>query len=335
MSSSTILVTGACGFIGSHLVETLVRLGFSVKAMAEYNSRGSWGWLEDVDADVKGEFEVVIGDVRDLNFMMDAAAGAEGIFHLAALVAIPYSYTAFYSYVDTNVTGTVNVLNAALKNDIRSLIHVSTSETYGTAQYVPIDEMHPSVGQSPYSASKIGADAMVEAFGRSFGLPVKIVRPFNTFGPRQSARAIIPTVITQLLSGQETIKLGHLHPTRDFTYVQDTVSGLIAAYQSERGLGEVVNLGTGFEISIADLVDILKVICAAENTEIVTEAKRMRPIESEVDRLVSDNTKASQLYGWRPEFSDYEGIKKSLTETVQWFKKPHNLARYKPNIFAV
>lgn len=323
-----LLITGADGFIGSHLTEALIRQGHNVRAFVLYNSFNSWGWLDHCAEDVKGEFEVFSGDIRDPHGVKAAMKGCDAVLHLAALIAIPYSYHSPDTYVDTNIKGTLNVLQAARELDVRRVIHTSTSEVYGTARFVPITEEHPLQGQSPYSASKIAADQLAYSFYASFGLPVVIARPFNTYGPRQSARAVIPAIITQVANGQRQIKLGAVSPTRDFNYVQDTVTGFIAALNSEQGLGEVVNFGSNFEISIGDTA---RLIAETMNTEIeiITDEARLRPENSEVERLWADNTKARQLFDWRPTYGGPEGFKRGLAETIAWFKNPINLVGYK------
>ena len=292
-----ILVTGADGFIGSHLVEQLVTQGYRVRAFALYNSFNSWGWLDQCSEEVKKGFEVFSGDIRDPHGVKEAMKGCDAVLHLAALIAIPYSYHSPDTYVDTNVKGTLNILQAARELGIRRVIHTSTSEVYGTARFVQITEDHPLQGQSPYSATKIAADQLAYSFYSSFELPVVIARPFNTYGPRQSARAVIPTIITQIASGQKQIKLGAVSPTRDFNYVLDTVSGFIAILNSEKGLGQVVNLGSNFEISVGDTAQLIAEAMNAE-IEIITDEERLRPENSEVERLWADNTKAKQLFGW-------------------------------------
>ncbi len=332
--SSTILVTGADGFIGSHLTEALVRSGFEVRAFAYYNSFNSWGWLEKCAEDVKGKFEVLTGDIRDPHGIKEAMKGCDAVLHLAALIAIPFSYSSPDSYIDTNIKGTLNVLQAARELGIKRVIHTSTSEVYGTAQFVPITEEHPLQGQSPYSASKIGADQLAYSFYSSFQLPVVTVRPFNTYGPRQSARAVIPTIITQIANGKRMIKLGAIAPTRDFSYVQDTVSGFIAALTSEGGLGQVVNLGSNFEISIGDTAHL---IAESMDTaiEIVSDEIRIRPENSEVERLWASNTKAKEIFGWEPKYSGRDGFKQGLLETIEWFTKAENLREYKSEDYNV
>jgi dTDP-glucose 4,6-dehydratase len=323
-----VLVTGADGFIGSHLTEELVRRGHDVRAFVLYNSFGSWGWLDTVPDEVRARLDVFAGDVRDPNGVRQAVEGCEAVLHLAALIAIPYSYHSPDTYVDTNVKGTLNVLQAARALGVRRLIHTSTSEVYGTARFVPITEEHPLQGQSPYSASKIAADQLAYSFYASFGLPVVIARPFNTYGPRQSARAVIPTIITQLSAGQRQVKLGAMAPTRDFNFVADTVTGFVSALESANGLGEVVNFGTGFEISIGDTAQLIAEVMGA-SLEIVTDEKRLRPENSEVERLCAHAGRARELFGWAPRYTGREGLKRGIAETVRWFGDPGNLARYK------
>lgn len=331
---SKVLVTGADGFIGSHLVEKLVKEGYQVKALSYYNSFNNWGWLETLSKEIMDNVEVVSGDVRDPFGVKKAAEGVEAILHLAALIAIPFSYHSPSLYIQTNVNGTLNVLQAAKELDIEQVIHTSTSEVYGTAQFVPITEEHPLSGQSPYSASKIGADQLAYSFYASFQTPVKIIRPFNTYGPRQSARAVIPTVITQLANGKEQIKLGALTPTRDFNYVEDTVSGFVAALKSEKAIGEVINIGSNFEISIGDMV---KLIGEAMNTnvEVVQDEARIRPKNSEVERLFSCNKKAKELLDWAPKYAGVEGFKNGIIETAKWFQIEENLKHYKDGIYNI
>ena len=323
-----VLVTGADGFIGSHLTEALVRAGHKVRAFVLYNSFNSWGWLDHCPPAVKGQFEVFVGDIRDPHGVCAAMAGCDAVLHLAALIGIPYSYHSPDTYVDTNVKGTLNVLQAARDLGVRRLIHTSTSEVYGSARFVPISEEHPLQGQSPYSATKIAADQLAYSFYASFGLPVVIARPFNTYGPRQSARAVIPTIITQIASGQRKIKLGSVSPTRDFNYVQDTVAGFIAALGSDQGLGEVVNLGSNFEISVGDTARLIAEVMNVD-IEIITDEARMRPEHSEVERLWADNTKARRLFNWQPDYRGREGFRRGLAQTAQWFNDPANAIRYK------
>ncbi len=327
-----ILITGADGFIGSHLTETLVRKGCDVRAFVLYNSFNSWGWLDKCAPDVKGKFEVFAGDIRDPHGVKEAMKGCDVVLHLAALIAIPYSYHSPDTYVDTNIKGTLNVLQAARELGVKRIVHTSTSEVYGTARFVPITEEHPLQGQSPYSATKIAADQLAYSFFASFGLPVVIVRPFNTYGPRQSARAVIPTIITQIANGKRQIKLGAVSPTRDFNYVQDTVAGFIAAMNSDSGLGEFVNIGSNFEISIGDTVQLIAEVMNTE-IEIMTDEDRLRPTNSEVERLWADNSKARQLFGWEPIYGGREGFRRGLAETVEWFMNPANLASYKSDIY--
>ncbi len=328
MKNKSILVTGADGFIGSHLTEYLVKQGAKVKALSYYNSLNYWGWLEDIDC--LNDIEVLTGDVRDPHFCKKITKDAEIIFHLAALIAIPYSYIAPYSYVETNIQGTLNICQAALENNCGRVIHTSTSEVYGTAQYVPIDEKHPLQPQSPYSSSKIGADAIAMSFYHSFKLPLIIARPFNTYGPRQSARAVIPTIITQIASGKKEIKLGEVNPTRDFTYVADTCRGLIALAENIKAVGETVNIGSNYEISIKDTLMLIKTLMNSD-VELVMEEKRTRPKQSEVFRLWCDNTKLKSLTDFEPEFS----LEAGLAETIEWFKISSNLAKYKVDIYNV
>ena len=331
---SKILVTGADGFIGSHLVEALVRQGHDVRAFVQYNSFGTWGWLDTVYAPVREALDVFAGDIRDPYGVKEAMKGCDAVLHLAALIAIPYSYHSPGTYVDTNVKGTLNVVQAARELGVEKVVHTSTSEVYGTAQFVPITEAHPLQGQSPYSASKIGADQIAYSFYTSFDTPVAILRPFNTYGPRQSARAVIPTIITQIASGQRTIKLGALSPTRDFNYVDDTVRGFVAAFESERSVGEVINLGSGFEVSIGDLALLIAEAMDAE-IEIETDGERLRPGKSEVERLLASNEKAAELLGWRPEYGSREGLREGLRETADWFTTGANLSMYKADIYNV
>lgn len=329
-----ILVTGADGFIGSHLTEALVRSGYDVRAFVLYNSFNSWGWLDRCAADVKGNFEVFSGDIRDPNGVRAAMKGCEAVLHLAALIAIPYSYHSPDTYIDTNVKGTLNVVQAARDLDLKRVIHTSTSEVYGTARFVPITEDHPLQGQSPYSASKIGADQIALSFHRSFATPVTVVRPFNTYGPRQSARAVIPTIITQIASGARSIRLGALHPTRDFNYVADTVAGFIAALRSNSGVGEVINLGSDYEISIGDTAALIAEVMGADVT-IETEEQRLRPDASEVERLWASNARARALLDWSPSYAGLEGLKRGMRETVAWFSNRDNLTLYKANVYNI
>jgi dTDP-glucose 4,6-dehydratase len=327
-----ILITGADGFIGSHLTEALIRKGYKVRAFVLYNSLGSWGWLDRCAADVKGSFEVFSGDIRDPHGVKQAMQGCDAVLHLAALIAIPYSYHSPDTYVDTNVKGTLNVLQAARELGVKKVVHTSTSEVYGTARFVPITEEHPLQGQSPYSATKIAADQLAYSFYASFGLPVTIVRPFNTYGPRQSARAVIPTIITQIANGQRQIKLGAVSPTRDFNYVADTVAGFIAALEFDHGVGEVINLGSNFEISIGDTAHTIAQAMGT-SIEIISDEQRLRPEKSEVERLWASNTKARELLNWFPKYGSRDGFIRGLTETINWFQEPANLSPYKSDIY--
>lgn len=327
-----VLITGADGFIGSHLTEALVREGYNVRAFVQYNSFNSWGWLDKCSDDVKGKFEVFAGDVRDHNGVYTAMTNCESVFHLAALIAIPYSYHSPDAYIDTNVKGTLNVIQAARKLGVEKVIHTSTSEVYGTAKFVPMTEEHPLQGQSPYSASKIGADQIAMSFYKSFNTPVAIIRPFNTYGPRQSARAVIPTIITQIAAGLKQIKLGAVSPTRDFNYIKDTVAGFIAALITEKSIGEVINIGSNYEISIRETVKTIAEVMQTE-IEITTDELRLRPENSEVERLFSCNKKAKILLDWEPKYAGLEGFRTGLDETVQWFSQSQNLNEYKSQIY--
>jgi len=310
------------------LTEALVRAGYDVKAFVLYNSFNSWGWLDQCKEDVKGKFEVFAGDIRDPHGVREAMKGCDAVLHLAALIAIPYSYHSPDTYVDTNIKGTLNVLQAARELVISKVVHTSTSEVYGTARFVPITEEHPLQGQSPYSASKIGADQIAQSLYLSFGTPVVTLRPFNTYGPRQSARAVIPTIITQIANGERKIKLGAVHPTRDFNYVADTVNGFIQALESDKGIGEVINLGSNYEISIGDTAQAIAEVMGAD-IEILTDDQRLRPEKSEVERLWADNKKAKDLLGWQPAYGGLEGFKRGLQETADWFISSGNLTAYK------
>jgi dTDP-glucose 4,6-dehydratase len=323
-----VLVTGSDGFIGSHLTEALVRSGHEVRAFVLYNSFNSRGWLDRCGADVAGKFEVFAGDVRDPNGVRTAMKGCDAVLHLAALIAIPYSYHSPDTYIDTNIKGTLNIVQAARDLGVSKVVHTSTSEVYGTARFVPITEEHPLQGQSPYSASKIGADQLAMAFYASFATPVTIVRPFNTYGPRQSARAVIPTIITQIAQGARRIKLGALHPTRDFNYVSDTVAGFLAALRSDRGVGKVINLGSNFEISIGDVARTIAEAMRVE-IEILADAQRLRPQNSEVERLWAATDRARELLGWQPLYGGLEGFRRGLTETIEWYRNPANLSAYR------
>jgi dTDP-glucose 4,6-dehydratase len=329
-----ILITGADGFIGSHLTEALIKLGCDVRAFVMYNSFNSWGWLDQAPKDICKDLDVFAGDIRDPHGVKVAMQGCDAVLHLAALIAIPYSYHSPDTYIDTNVKGTLNVLQAARDLGVGRVIHTSTSEVYGTARSVPITEDHPLQGQSPYSASKIGADQLAYSFYASFGLPVTIARPFNTYGPRQSARAVIPTVIGQIASGVKKLKLGAVHPTRDFNYVTDTVNAFIAAVNSDKGAGEVVNFGSNFEISVGDTVKLIAEVMGVD-VEIETDQERLRPANSEVERLWADNVKALQLFGWSPTYGGIDGLRRGLAETVNWFTEPANLAGYKTDRYNI
>lgn len=329
-----ILVTGADGFIGSHLVETLVRKGYSVRAFVLYNSFNSWGWLDSLPDDIKQSLDVFSGDIRDPHGVKLAMQGCDMVMHLAALIAIPYSYHSPDTYVDTNIKGTLNVLQAAREHGVKKMVHTSTSEVYGTAQFVPITEEHPLQGQSPYSASKIGADQLALSFYRSFDLPVSVIRPFNTYGPRQSARAVIPTIITQIANGQKVIKLGAVRPTRDFNYVEDTVNGFVAVADSEKSIGEVINIGSNFEVSIGETAELIAQQMG-KNIEIMADDQRMRPEKSEVNRLWACNKKAKELTGWQPVYAGVDGLKRGLKETINWFMNSENLKLYKTNLYNI
>ncbi|HEY3432212.1 MAG TPA: NAD-dependent 4,6-dehydratase LegB [Rhodocyclaceae bacterium] len=330
----TVLITGADGFIGSHLVEHMLRRGQRVRAFVLYNSFNSWGWLDDCPTEYRKNLEIFSGDIRDPYGVKESMKGCDAVLHLASLIAIPYSYHSPDTYVDTNVKGTLNVLQAARELGLARVIHTSTSEVYGTARFVPITEEHPLLGQSPYSATKIAADQLAYSFYASFNLPVMIVRPFNTYGPRQSARAVIPTIISQIASGKREIYLGAVSPTRDFNFVSDTVAGFAAALDAPQVVGEVVNVGSNFEISIADTVRMIADIMNADIT-IVTDEQRLRPGKSEVERLWADNRKARELLRWQPEHGGLDGLRRGLEKTVAWFLDPTNLARYKSDIYNI
>ncbi len=323
-----ILVTGADGFIGSHLTELLIRMGYKVKALSQYNSFNYWGWLEDVE--YQENIEVLNGDVRDSHYCKNITKEVDIVFHLAALIAIPYSYVAPDSYVETNIKGTLNICQAALENNVKRVIHTSTSEVYGTAQYLPIDENHPIQPQSPYSASKIGADAMAMSFFNAFDLPLTIARPFNTYGPRQSARAVIPTIITQIASGKKQIQLGDVSPTRDFNYVTDICRGLLELALCDHAIGETVNIGSNFEISIGNTLNIIRELMSSD-VEFLVDKQRIRPRNSEVLRLMCDNTKIRNLTGFKPAYD----IRSGLKETIKWFSSPENLVKYKVDIYNI
>lgn len=328
LKNKRILITGADGFIGSHLTEKLVGLGANVTALVEYNSFNSWGWLDSIDENVRKDIEIISGDIREYDNVKRMVKGKDVVFHLAALIAIPYSYLSPMAYVKTNVEGTTNVLEACRDYDIEKIVHTSTSETYGTALYVPIDEKHPMQGQSPYSASKISADKMAESYYNSFDLPVATIRPFNTYGPRQSARAVIPTIISQILAGKKEIKLGSLTPTRDFNYVKDTADAFIKIAESDKTVGQVINAGTNHEISIGDLVKkIIKL--TGEDVKIICDDERLRPEKSEVNRLLADNTKIKNITTWSPQYTLDEGLK----ETIDWIN--NNLKHFKTDIYNI
>jgi len=334
LRNKKILVTGADGFIGSHLTEELVRRGHNVRAFVFYNSFNSWGWLDHSEPEIKKSMEILAGDVRDPHGVTEAMKGCDVVFHLAALISIPYSYYSPDTYIDTNIKGSLNVVQAARELRISKVIHTSTSEVYGTARFVPITEEHPLQGQSPYSASKIGADQIALSFYYAFATPVCIARPFNTYGPRQSARAVIPSVITQIATGQTKIRLGSLHPTRDFNYIKDTVTGLIAIAESDQSVGEVINIGSNFEISVGETVELIAEIMGVK-MEIETKAERIRPEKSEVERLWADNSKAKRLLNWEPEFGGKEGLKRGLRKTIAWFNNQDNLNKYKADIYNI
>jgi NAD dependent epimerase/dehydratase len=328
MPSRRVLVTGAGGFIGSHLVEELVAAGEQVRALAQYNSFNSWGWLDTLAPQVRASVEVIAGDIRDAHFVRGIVAGCDVVYHLAALIAIPYSYIAPDAYVATNVGGTLNVLLAARDYGVSKVIHTSTSEVYGSALSLPISENHPLQAQSPYAATKVAADQLALSFHRSFELPVALLRPFNTYGPRQSARAVLPTIITQILSGKRLIHLGALSPTRDFTFVKDTVRAFRCLATSDQGIGDVINSGSNFEVAIGDAARLVADVMGVE-IAIEQDNERVRPAKSEVERLWADNSKAARLIGWVPEYGGLEGFRRGLTETIEWLREPANLACYK------
>jgi NAD dependent epimerase/dehydratase len=329
-----ILVTGADGFIGSHLTETLVHMGYDVRAFVYYNSFNSWGWLDNASPEIAQKLDIFAGDIRDPHALKTAMKDCDVVFHLAALIAIPYSYHSPDTYVDTNLKGTLNVVQAARELGVSKIVHTSTSEVYGTARFVPITEEHPLQGQSPYSATKIGADQLAMSFYASFGTPIATIRPFNTYGPRQSARAIIPTVISQIANGRRTIELGNLQTTRDFSFVRDTVRGFIAVAESDASIGQVINVGSNFEISIEDTARAIGDVMG-QKIEIRSVEERMRPEKSEVERLWADTSKAAKLLGWRPEYGGLDGFKRGLDETVAWFRDPKNLSRYKAHLYNI
>jgi NAD dependent epimerase/dehydratase len=329
-----ILITGADGFIGSHLAEYLVRQGYGVRAFVFYNSFNTWGWLDTVSQDILDAMEIFTGDIRDPNGVRTAIRGCDAVLHLAALIAIPYSYHSPDSYVDTNIRGTLNILQAARDAGVCKIIHTSTSEVYGTAQFVPITESHPLHPQSPYAATKVGADQLALSFQRSFATPVAIIRPFNTYGPRQSARAVIPTIITQIAKGCKKIRLGSLSPTRDFNYVSDTVRAFESVLLSDKAIGQVLNAGSGFEVSIGDTAQLIAELMKAD-VEIECESERLRPVNSEVERLWADNTKLREMTGWQPQFGGKDGFRKGLQHTAEWFCNPSNLGHYKTDIYNI
>ena len=334
LEGKKVLVTGADGFIGSHLVEALVRRGCDVRALVLYNSFGTRGWLDHLPDDVGSRLEIVAGDVRDPHGVRTIVADCDVVFHLAALIGIPYSYHSPDSYVETNVRGTLNVVQAARDLGVEKVVHTSTSEVYGTARFVPITEAHPLQPQSPYSASKIAADQMALSFHHAFGTPVAVCRPFNTFGPRQSCRAVIPTIITQLAAGKKAIRLGALHPTRDFSFVTDTAAGFIAIAESDRTVGEAVNLGTGFDISVGDTARLIADLMGVP-LEIDTDEQRLRPDGSEVERLQAGTARAKELTGWSPRYAGREGLRAALVETIAWFTDPAHLRFYRPDDYAI
>ncbi len=334
MIMKQVLVTGADGFIGSHLAEALVRRGLKVRAFVLYSSFNTWGWLDRLPGDVRASLEVFAGDIRDPHGVRLAMKGCDTVLHLAALIAIPYSYHSPDTYVDTNIKGTLNVVQAARELGTEKIVHTSTSEVYGTARAVPISEEHPLQGQSPYSASKIGADHLALSFHAAFGTPVSVIRPFNTFGPRQSARAVIPSIIIQVLAGAAKLKLGALHPTRDFCYIEDTVAGFIAVAESPRSVGEVINTGSGHEISIGELARTIFRLMGRE-LPIEQDAQRLRPVNSEVERLLADVRKAAALVNWRPQYAGREGFEAGLRRTIEWFSRTENLQWYKTDIYNI
>ena len=332
LENKKILVTGADGFIGSHLVEELVRQGMEVRAFVFYNSFNSWGWLDESPEELKTKIEIFSGDIRDPHGVEQAMQGCNVVMHLASLIGIPYSYHSPDSYVDTNIKGTLNILQAARKLELEKIVCTSTSEVYGTARYVPIDEGHPLQGQSPYSATKIAADQIAMSFYCTFGSPVALIRPFNTYGPRQSLRAVIPTIITQLATSKTTIKLGSLHPTRDFSFVKDIVNGFIAIAESDASIGEAINVGSGFEISIKELGETIGDLMGSK-IKFNTEEIRLRPGKSEVERLLADNSKANQIINWVPKYAGKEGLKRGLKETIDWYSHPETLKKYRTDEF--
>jgi len=334
LKGKKILVTGADGFIGSHLTEELVRQGYDVRAFVLYNSFNSWGWLDHSEPEIRNSLDVFAGDIRDPYGVKAAMKGCQVVMHLAALIAIPYSYYSPDTYVDTNVKGILNVVQAAKELEIEKVVQTSTSEVYGTARFVPINEEHPLQGQSPYSASKIAADHIAQSFYYAFRTPVSIIRPFNTYGPRQSARAIIPTIITQIAAGKRRIHLGALKPTRDFSFIEDTVRGFIAVAKTDAALGDIVNIGSGFEISIGDLAKLIAEFMKVE-IEIVSDTERIRPKESEVERLLADTSKAKSLLNWQPQYFGNDGLRRGIAKTIEWFSTPENLKKYKADRYNI
>lgn len=334
LQGKRILVTGADGFIGSHLTEHLVRCGHQVRAFVLYDSFNSWGWLDESALDIRDSLDVFAGDIRDPHGVRAAMKDCDVVLHLAALIAIPYSYHSPDTYIDTNIKGTLNIVQAARQLGVQRVVHTSTSEVYGTARFVPITEDHPLQGQSPYSASKIGADQIATSFHLSFGTPVSVIRPFNTYGPRQSARAVIPTIITQIAAGAHQIRLGATHPTRDFNYVQDTVRAFVAVAESDAAIGKVVNVGSNYEISIGDTACMIARLMDRE-VDFITDEQRLRPAGSEVERLWADNTRARELTGWAPQYSGLDGLERGLRQTIAWFGEAGNLRRYKAGRYNV
>jgi NAD dependent epimerase/dehydratase len=332
LQGKRILVTGADGFIGSHLTEALVAQGHAVRAFVYYNSFNSWGWLDEADDRIKRSLDVFAGDIRDPHGVRTAMKDCDVVLHLAALIAIPYSYHSPDTYVDTNIKGTLNVVQAARELGVERVVHTSTSEVYGTARFVPITEDHPLQGQSPYSASKIGADQIATSFFLSFETPVTVIRPFNTYGPRQSARAVIPTIITQIASGAQQIKLGAMRPTRDFNFVSDTVRGFVAVAECDAAVGKVINIGSNYEVSVGDTAKLIAQQMGRE-VEFTSDEQRLRPAGSEVERLWADNTRARELAGWSPEYAGLEGLQRGLAETIEWFGRSDNLRRYKAGVY--
>jgi NAD dependent epimerase/dehydratase len=334
LNTQKVLVTGSAGFIGSHLTEALVRRGVHVRAFVRYNSLNTWGWLDTLPQEIRAHLDVFSGDIRDPYGVKRAMEGCQVVMHLAALISIPYSYQLPQTFVDTNITGTLNVLQAGRELGVEKIIQTSTSEVYGTARFVPITEEHPLQGQSPYAASKIGADQLGLSFYHAFQTPVAIIRPFNTYGPRQSVRAVIPTIITQLVSGTRLLTLGALHPTRDFNYVSDTVNGFIAVAEAEHAVGEVLNIGSNFEISIRETALLIAELVGV-TVEFATDTQRLRPQGSEVERLWADPTKAQRLTGWEPEYAGRAGLQRGLQNTIEWFMNPEHLKSYKIDRYTV